>query len=59
MLLAACAEYAIGGYIIRKLLYAGMVLHSLRRFLSKLKDMVTKSGPVRSNHTRTIGSRVN
>lgn len=29
MLIAVCAEYALGMYVVRKLVYAGMLLHSL------------------------------
>jgi hypothetical protein len=29
MVIAACTEYALGAYILRKLMYAGMMLHSL------------------------------
>lgn len=29
MVIAACAEYALGVYVIRKLMYTGMMLHSL------------------------------
>jgi hypothetical protein len=29
MIIAACAEYALGTYVIRKLIYIGMMLHSL------------------------------
>jgi len=31
MLIAACTEYALGLYVIRKLIYTGMMLHSLLR----------------------------
>ena len=29
MVIAACTEYALGAYILRKMMYAGMMLHSL------------------------------